>query len=74
MVIFSVADTGMGILQKNLANVMEPLFSTKARGMGLGLPITRSIVEKNKGTLSFTSELDKGSRFSISLKIAHNPE
>ena len=47
----SVADTGVGIAAEDLARIMEPLYSTKARGLGLGLAITRSIVEKNQGSL-----------------------
>lgn len=60
-----VADTGAGIAADNLAHIMEPLFSTKARGLGLGLAIARSILEKNRGSLSVTSELGKGSTFTV---------
>jgi two-component system sensor kinase FixL len=66
---FHVTDTGTGISPENLQQVLEPLFTTKARGMGLGLSITRTIVEKNQGKLSVESELGVGSRFSIELKI-----
>ncbi len=48
----SVADTGVGIEPSDLARIMEPLYSTKARGLGLGLAISRSIVEKNQGSLT----------------------
>jgi len=63
----SVADTGVGIEAKDLARIMEPLYSTKARGLGLGLAITRAIVEKNQGTLHVTSEPGRGSTFTIRL-------
>ncbi len=66
-VIVSVRDTGPGIAEKDLQNVLEPLFSTKARGMGLGLPITRAIVEKNRGSLAFESHPGVGTGFSITL-------
>ena len=66
----SVADTGTGIEAKDLARIMEPLYSTKARGLGLGLAITRSIVEKNQGTLRVTSEPGRGSVFTIRLAAA----
>ena len=69
-VVFSVSDNGVGIAEQDLENILEPLFTTKARGMGLGLAITRAIVEKNQGLLSVQSELECGSTFSISLKIA----
>ncbi len=63
----SVTDSGVGIPADALARVMEPLYSTKARGLGLGLAITRSIVEKNQGTLSVASEPGQGSVFTIRL-------
>ncbi|MGP0066455.1 MAG: protoglobin domain-containing protein [Isosphaeraceae bacterium] len=66
----SVADSGTGIDAKELARIMEPLYSTKARGLGLGLAITRSIVEKNQGTLRVTSEPGRGSVFTIRLASA----
>ena len=69
-VTFTVQDTGTGIAPDSLEKVLEPLFTTKARGMGLGLSITRAIAEKNKGTLAVTSELNKGSCFSIQLQKA----
>ncbi len=66
----SVVDTGTGIEANNLARIMEPLYSTKARGLGLGLAITRSIVEKNQGTLRVASEPGRGSVFTIRLAAA----
>ena len=67
-VAFHVTDTGTGISPEIIQQVLERLFTTKARGMGLGLSITRAIVEKNQGKLSVESELGVGSRFSIELK------
>ena len=66
----AVADTGVGITPENLARVLEPLFSTKARGLGLGLAIAKAILEKNQGTLSVASELGRGSTFTIRLAAA----
>ncbi len=66
-VIVRVRDTGFGIPREDLDNVLEPLFTTKARGMGLGLPITRAIVEKNRGSLSLASVPGEGSEFRITL-------
>jgi two-component system, NtrC family, sensor kinase len=63
----SVIDTGQGIEAKELARIMEPLYSTKARGLGLGLAIARSIVEKNQGSLRVASEPGRGSSFTIRL-------
>jgi signal transduction histidine kinase len=66
----SVADTGVGIPATELDRVTEPLYSTKARGLGLGLAITRSIVEKNRGILRVASEPGQGSVFTIRLTAA----
>jgi signal transduction histidine kinase len=69
----SVADTGVGMPEEVLARVMEPLYSTKARGLGLGLAISRSIVEKNQGTLRVASEPGRGSVFTIRLAASSPP-
>ena len=66
----SVTDTGVGIPQDVLPRVTEPLYSTKARGLGLGLAISRSIVEKNQGMLRVASEPGQGSVFTIRLIAA----
>jgi signal transduction histidine kinase len=62
-----VQDTGVGIPPENLARIMEPLYSNKARGLGLGLAIARSILEKNNGNLRVTSEPGRGSTFTVRL-------
>lgn len=69
-VIVHVKDTGIGIAPENLTRITEPLFSTKARGMGLGLSISRTILEKNQGQLKVESELGKGTEFKIELRSA----
>lgn len=66
----SVADSGTGIASEQLSQIMEPLYSTKARGLGLGLAIARAIVEKNKGSLRVSSVLGKGSTFTVRLQAA----
>jgi signal transduction histidine kinase len=62
-----VVDTGVGIAPENLGRVAEPLFSTKARGLGLGLAIGRAILEKNKGSLRVTSEVGRGTTCTVRL-------
>jgi signal transduction histidine kinase len=64
----TVADTGVGIPAEQLSRVMEPLYSTKARGLGLGLSIARAILEKNGGSLRVASEPGKGSTFIVFLQ------
>jgi signal transduction histidine kinase len=66
----AVGDTGPGIPRENLSRIMEPLFSTKARGLGLGLAIARSILEKNNASLRVASEPGRGSTFTVSLPVA----
>jgi signal transduction histidine kinase len=61
------ADTGVGIAPEHLARVMEPLYSTKARGLGLGLALVRAILEKHGGTLRVTSTPLRGSTFVVRL-------
>jgi two-component system, NtrC family, sensor kinase len=61
------SDTGVGIPPENLHRIMEPLYSTKARGIGLGLALARAILDKHKGSLAVTSEVGQGSTFIVSL-------
>jgi len=61
----SVADNGPGISTENLAKIFEPLFTTKASGVGLGLPTVRTIVEQHGGTIDVESAVDKGTTFVV---------
>jgi signal transduction histidine kinase len=49
---------------------MEPLFTTKARGMGLGLAMVRAIVERHQGGISVASEPGQGTSFTVRLPAA----
>lgn len=73
-VTLSVADTGTGIAADALSHVFEPLVTSKARGIGLGLAVSRSLAEANGGTLSAQSELGVGSVFTLSLPSAGRTE
>jgi signal transduction histidine kinase len=66
----AVSDTGFGIPPEDLSRIMEPLYSTKARGLGLGLAIARAILDKCQGTLRAASEVGVGSTFIIRLPVA----
>ncbi len=66
----AVTDTGSGIRPEDLPKIMEPLYSTKARGIGLGLSITRAIVEKHGGRLEVVSHWGTGSTFTVRLRPA----
>jgi len=65
-----VADTGVGMAPETLGRIMEPLYSTKARGLGLGLSIARAILDKSGGGLRVTSAPGQGSTFTVRLKAA----
>lgn len=69
-IIIDVADSGKGISQKNIAKVFKPGFTTKKRGWGLGLSLSKRIIEQyHKGQLFVkNSELNKGTTFRIVLK------
>jgi PAS domain S-box-containing protein len=56
----SIADNGPGISGENLQRIFEPLFTTKASGVGLGLPTVRTIVEQHGGTIDIESTVDAG--------------
>jgi signal transduction histidine kinase len=70
----SVADTGPGIPPENLNKVFEPLFTTKARGIGLGLAVSKQLVEANQGAITVVSHPGEGCEFTVRLPIASTPE
>jgi signal transduction histidine kinase len=63
------SDTGLGISGENLKKLFGPLFTTKAKGMGLGLSICKRVVEAHGGTISVESIIDKGTTFTIIIPI-----
>lgn len=64
-----ISDTGVGISKKNLNNVFKLYFSTKKKGFGLGLYLTKRIVEWHNGNISIKSQEGKGTAISINLPI-----
>ncbi|MFI5294826.1 MAG: ATP-binding protein [Thermodesulfovibrionales bacterium] len=67
MIVFE--DTGIGIDKENLDRIFEPFYTTKEDGTGLGLAVSYSIIRKLNGNLTAESELNKGSRFVITLPM-----
>ena len=67
-----VADTGTGIPSEYLERIFQPFFTTKAHGIGLGLPITRRLIEDHGGLLLVESQLGKGTTFSIRLPLRND--
>lgn len=60
-----IQDTGVGIASSDLQKVFEPFFSTKTRGIGLGLAITKAIVENHRGQLLVSSKPGEGTCFTV---------
>lgn len=65
-----ISDTGCGISPKNRNKIFEPFFSTKQKGTGLGLPITKQIITAHKGSINLTS-FPGGTIFHVKLPV-HN--
>jgi PAS domain S-box-containing protein len=63
------ADTGDGMTQEVMEKLWVPLFTTKAKGMGFGLPICKRIVEAHGGSILVESTVGKGSTFTVSIPI-----
>lgn len=70
----TVADSGSGIASEIMANIFDPYFSTKQRGvqkgMGLGLTVSRAIVQKHGGTITVESTVGKGTVVTVQLPAA----
>jgi signal transduction histidine kinase len=70
MVRVSIEDTGTGIDPSSLDRIFEPLFTTKATGMGMGLAICRSIIESHGGRIWVSTVSNQGSIFQFELPIS----
>jgi C4-dicarboxylate-specific signal transduction histidine kinase len=66
----SVEDTGVGVSAEKMARLFEPFFTTRSEGIGMGLPISRSIIEAHGGRLWVESIPDNGSNFQFTLPSA----
>ena len=65
----AVRDSGVGIPAENLGNLFEPLFTTKPKGIGLGLAVSRKLMEANDGRIEVQTEPGKGSTFTVFLPV-----
>ena len=70
----AVEDAGPGVADSMLEQLFEPFFTTKPEGMGLGLSLSRSIIEAHGGTLRYDSQPERGSIFRITLPTAPEEE
>jgi len=62
-------DTGVGIPKKDIKELFTPLFTRKSRGLGLGLPICKNVVEAHGGSIEVESQEGKGSTFTVKLPV-----
>ena len=62
-----VEDTGVGIPEENLSKIFEPLFTTKAQGLGLGLSVCKRLVKLHGGEITVESIVGKGSIFTVKI-------
>jgi signal transduction histidine kinase len=67
-----VIDDGPGIAEEIQDRVFDMHFSTKSRGTGIGLHVTRSVIESHHGTISFQSESGDGTRFDLTIPLARD--
>jgi len=66
---FVIADTGIGMSKDIMENIWTPLYTTKAKGMGLGLPICKRIVEAHGGDIAVESTVGRGTKFTVTISI-----
>jgi signal transduction histidine kinase len=69
----AIADTGAGISAQNADRIFNPLFTTKADGMGMGLSICRAIIEAHEGQLWFAPNTPRGATFRFTLRAEPPP-
>ena len=71
MVEIKVTDTGRGIAREDLSKIFDPFFSTKkeGKGLGLGLSVVHTIIDRHKGSISAESRPGKGTVFTITLPL-----
>jgi signal transduction histidine kinase len=69
-----LTDTGTGMARETIGRLWSPLFTTKAKGMGLGLPIAKRLVEAHGGSIKVESKVGEGSTFTVTLPIRSNQE
>jgi two-component system NtrC family sensor kinase len=63
--IIAIADTGMGMDERVMAQIFEPFYSTKGDGTGLGLSVSYGIIQGHGGNINVESNLGEGSTFTV---------
>jgi len=75
-VVLEVEDTGSGIPEEVRQRIFEPFFTTKPihQGNGLGLIISKDVIERSGGSIDFSTQIGVGTTFRIELPVAENPD
>ncbi len=68
----TISDTGKGISHENLSKIFDPFYTSKTMGVGLGLAISRKIIEDHGGSITVNSRLLKGTTFKITFPMRNN--
>ena len=70
-VTLEISDTGPGITPEDLKKVFQPYFTTKPLGIGLGLALTKRIVEDHQGHIEIISRPNEGTKVLLTLPLRH---
>ena len=62
-----ITDTGTGIGEEEAKKILEPFYTTKAQGLGLGMPYAKKIIDQHGGTITLNSRIGEGTTISITL-------
>jgi signal transduction histidine kinase len=73
-ILFEILDTGEGITPEDLKKVFQPYFTTKPLGIGLGLALTKRIVEEHHGNIEINSTPGKGTKVTLTLPVRQEKE
>ncbi|MFC1974605.1 ATP-binding protein [Chloroflexota bacterium] len=64
-----IADTGGGIPKEAIGKIFDPLFTTRAKGIGLGLAVCKAIIDRHEGHIEVESSVGKGTIFTVKLPL-----
>jgi signal transduction histidine kinase len=70
--LLSVEDTGIGIPEDRISRTFDPFFTTKSTGLGLGLALTKRVIEEHKGKVEIRSAEGRGTTVTMTLPIEDN--
>jgi PAS domain S-box-containing protein len=72
--VIKITDTGVGIPEENFQNLFKPFYTTKSKGLGLGLAYSMKAVESHNGTIAVESQVGKGTSFTIRIPLRQATE